>query len=160
MRGRKPKPTQLRLVHGDRGKRPAKGPEPVPASALSAEPPPGLEGDAAGCWRYVMREAPENMLRTPDAFLLEVFCRDVALYREACAQIAKWGAVIKAPKTDMPLQSPWVAIRNSSRAGVLKVAAELGLGPVARARLAQGGSDGGGGGENAGPGDALDAFLG
>jgi hypothetical protein len=54
IRGRKPKPTVLRLLTGNAGKRPLPPPDPLPAGSI--ERPDGLQGAAAALWdRFIAR---------------------------------------------------------------------------------------------------------
>jgi phage terminase small subunit len=50
MRGRKPKPTRLKLLEGNAGHRPINGREPEPTVSGLREPPDYITGDARAFW--------------------------------------------------------------------------------------------------------------
>ena len=109
MRGRKPKPTALRLANGNPGKRRLRR---EPASAPIAGPPDHLPEDMAAIWREVTEAAPSGVLRRADALLVELACRLLAQARHGGDYRAGTAAQVRA------------------------CFAELGMTPAARARLA------------------------
>lgn len=134
MRGRKPTPSHLKLIAGNPGGRPLNDREPKPAGALR-DPPPHLTGSQREGWRYAVENAPAGLLKRLDRSVLVAWVVAEDLHRKASGEIEKFGAVIAAPKTDMPMQSPWVAILNRQAAVMLKAASELGFSPSSRSRV-------------------------
>lgn len=134
MRGRKPKPTWLKVVAGNPGRRPLNSSEPIPAGEL-ADPPEWLTSAQKDGWRYAIEHAPPGLLRRLDRSVLAVWVVAEDLHRDAAEKIAKYGAVIKAPHTGVPIQSPYVAILNKQAALMMKAAAEMGFTPSARSRV-------------------------
>jgi P27 family predicted phage terminase small subunit len=134
MRGRKPTPTNLKLVRGNPGKRKIERacPEPEP---LFAPPPDWLPEAAAERWRQLMPElARWGLFTRLDADALAIYCNACALYREQMAEAAKAGAVVSTP-SGYPMQNPHLAVANKAARVIREFAAEFGLTPVARVRL-------------------------
>lgn len=134
MRGRKPKPTWLKVVAGNPGKRPLNVDEPMPAGNLVDPPEWMTEAQKAG-WQYAIANAPPGLLKRLDLSVLSVWVVAQDLHRDAAEKVAKYGAVIKAPNTGVPIQSPYVAVLNKQAALMMKAAAEMGFTPSSRSRV-------------------------
>lgn len=135
MKGRKPKPTYLRVLDGNAGKRPLNEHEPVPAGKLEERVAPTHLTDAQKeIWREAMKSAPPGMLRSLDESALEVWVCARVIHREAVAQVARLGSLLKA-KSGLPYQNPYLAIANKQAQIMLKAAAELGFTPSSRSRV-------------------------
>ena len=134
MRGRKPKPTWLKVVEGNPGKRPLNDAEPLAAGDLKA-PPDWLTDSQRATWNDAVRNAPPGLLRGIDesVFLVWVVAKD--LHRDASEKIAKYGAVIKSPVTGTAMQSPFVSVLNRQAQIMLKAASEMGFSPSSRSRV-------------------------
>ncbi len=134
MRGRKPKPTWLKVVEGNPGKRPLNADEPVASGELDG-PPEWLSKTQREVWEEAIRNAPPGLLRGIDqsVFLVWVVAKD--LHRDASEKIAKYGAVIKSPVTQTAMQSPFVSVLNRQAQIMLKAAAEMGFSPSSRSRV-------------------------
>ena len=70
-----------------------------------------------------------------DLIVLQTYCEDVATYLKATRKIASEGEIVISAKGH-PLENPWLWIQARAKQGILKSAAELGLTPVARTRVA------------------------
>ena len=134
MRGRKPKPTHLKLITGNPGKRPFNRFEPKPQGDL-AEPPEWFTDEQKAGWRYAIEHAPSGLLKKLDASILAVWVVAESLHRDAAQKVATFGTVIKAPVTGVPIQSPYMAIVNRQALIMVKSAAELGFTPSSRTRI-------------------------
>src|SRR3954468_21036685 len=111
MRGRKPKPTRLKLLTGNPGKHPLNRNEPRPAVEIP-ECPPELGPAAQREWmRLVGDLAALRLLTNLDPAPLAAYCGAYALWAEAMQAIQQYGAMVKSP-TGYPMQSPYVAIAN------------------------------------------------
>lgn len=133
-RGRKPKPTVLKLVAGNPGKRPINQDEPQPKADLN-EPPHWLTDRQKDTWLDVIQNAPPGLLKDVDASVFTVWVVAFDLYQEASDKLAKTGMLIKAPNTGVPMQSPYLAIVNRQAQIMLKAAAEMGFTPASRSRV-------------------------
>lgn len=135
MRGRKPKPSYLRVLDGNAGKRPVNENEPIPAGKLEERPPPDVLSDAQKIvWRQAIKSAPPGMLRHLDESVLVVWVTACERHADASKQVSKLGSLLKG-KTGTPYQNPYLAIMNKQAAILLKAAAELGFTPSSRSRV-------------------------
>ena len=92
MRGRRPKPTRLKMLTGNPGKRPLNGNEPRPAPAVP-ECPAELGPVARTEWNRLVGELTTlRLLTNLDRAALAAYCGAYALWAEATAQIQKYGA--------------------------------------------------------------------
>lgn len=145
MKGRKPRPTHLRVLDGNPGKRPLNKAEPVAPGSLR-EPPDWLTEGQKESWRYALEHAPLGVLGKIDRGLLAVWVVAEDLHRDAAQKVAKFGSVVKVGadkdgKGGTMQQSPYLPIVNRQAQIMVKTAAELGFTPVARTRIGAG--DGG-----------------
>ncbi len=134
MRGRKPKPTALKLIAGNPGKRALNAHEPQPRADLAA-PPAWLTERQQATWREVVELSPPGLLKDVDASVFAVWVVAFDLYQEASEKLARTGMLIKAPNTGVPMQSPYLAIVNRQAQIMLKAAAEMGFTPASRSRV-------------------------
>ena len=135
MRGRRPKPTRLKMLTGNPGKRPLNGNEPRPAPAIP-ECPAELGPVARTEWNRLVGELTAlRLLTNLDRAALAAYCGAYALWAEATAQIQKYGAMIKSP-TGFPIQSPYLAIANRQAEIMMRIASEFGFTPASRSRIA------------------------
>lgn len=136
MRGRKPKPSYLRVLDGNasHGAKP-NGAEPQPVGDLEAHPPPAWMNDAQqDGWRYAMRHAPPGLLKRLDASVLTVWVCAEAIHSDAAQKVASLGSLLKA-KNGTPYQNPYLAIMNKQAVLMLKACAEMGFTPSSRSRV-------------------------
>lgn len=136
--GRKPVPTQLKVVRGNPGKRPLNADEPqTPALESDADIPAYLSDRAREHWHLVaaqLREA--KLLGRVDAHALGLYCEAFARYTDANAKIAKSGPVVVAP-SGFPVQSPYLAIANKAHEQMCKLLIEFGMTPSSRSRVSK-----------------------
>jgi P27 family predicted phage terminase small subunit len=134
-KGRKRKPTALKLVANNPGKRPLNKREPKPKGGPIA--PAELNARAKREWNRICKALDGlGLLTGADTAILALYCAAYATWCQAQRELNKKGAgpVIKAAnKTLIP--SPWLAVSNRAHDQIVKVGAELGLTPSARARL-------------------------
>jgi len=88
-----------------------------------------------------MDNAPLAMLKRLDRELLMIWAVAADTYRIAAQRVARFGMVTKSPTQGLPIQNPYLPIMNKQASIIIKIAAELGFTPVARARLAGVGFD-------------------
>jgi P27 family predicted phage terminase small subunit len=152
MRGRKPKPTQQKILEGNPGKRALnrQEPDPPPLDAAAFDvPPTELSGAPVACAEWV-RLAPMlrrcRQITDADRSALIALCLEWARYLEATRQVALLGLVVKAP-SGYPMTNPYLPIATKALAGCNKLWPELGLTPSSRSRVT-----------TTGPGPGGDAF--
>jgi P27 family predicted phage terminase small subunit len=134
MRGRRPKPTRLKLLTGNPGKRQLNANEPKPEVAIP-ECPVELGPLARGKWdRLVGELAVLRILTNLDRAALAAYCGAYALWAEATEAIQKYGAMVKSP-SGYPVQSPYVSIANRQAEIMMRIASEFGFTPASRSRI-------------------------
>lgn len=135
-RGPKPKPTALKRLAGNPGKRALPANEPRPnRSARAPRCPAWLNDDAQALWRIYARPLWElGLLTELDVDALATLCEATALYRKACKAITVEGAV---HMTDSGYRhaSPWVNIRNQALGQMKQLWAVFGMTPGDRSRI-------------------------
>jgi P27 family predicted phage terminase small subunit len=134
MRGRKPKPTSVKLLAGNSGKRRLNHSEPKPPVAIP-ECPTELSPPAKAEWDRLSPElASLKMLSTLDRAALAAYCEAYALWLEAITAVRKFGTMVKSP-SGYPMQSPYVAIANKQAEIMMRIASEFGFTPASRSRI-------------------------
>jgi len=158
MRGRPPKPTNLKIMEGNRGRRPIL-PEPQPAKGVKA-PPRGLPTVAKRIWKTLAAELDRlNLLTVVDAMALEGVCVAYAHAIAADREIERLQAAIKGAASEkraekltpeelveeyrevninynrLSLQN---AVSKKAWQQVKSFCGEFGLTPASRSRLAVG----------------------
>ena len=134
MRGRKPKPTRLKVITGNPGKRPLNLDEPMPEPAIP-DCPPELSPAAQREWHRLAGELGKlRILTNFDRGALAAYCSAYALWAESVEAIQKFGVMVKSP-TGYPIQSPYVSIANRQAEIMLRIASEFGFTPASRGRI-------------------------
>lgn len=134
MRGRKPKPSRLKVLTGNPGKRPLNEHEPQPEPAIP-ECPAELGPAARREWDRLAGELGKlNLLTSFDRAALAAYCGAYALWAEATEAIQKYGTMVKSP-SGYPMQSPYVAIANRQAEIMMRIASEFGFTPASRGRI-------------------------
>ena len=153
--GTKPKPTQLKLVEGNRGKRPLNTKEPRTVTALPS-PPHHLSADALEEWNRVAHWLHRiGLLSEVDRAALAAYAQAYGRWVQAERAIAKMadkdqltgGLMIKTTNGNA-IQNPLVGTANKAAADMMRYAAEFGMTPSARTRIETQASD-----QNADPTD-------
>ena len=134
MRGRKPKPTALRLVEGNLSRRPFNRNEPKPPTAMPTCPS-HLSPTAKAEWKRLARTLNETGLLTGiDRTALATYCQAYGRWVEAERKLSETPPLLKTPAGYVQA-SPWIAIANKQIELMTRLMAELGLSPAARSRL-------------------------
>lgn len=140
--GRKPKPTHLKLITGNPGKRPLPKAEAKVVPALPT-PPPHLSDEAKVEWGRVSEDLFKvGLLSGIDRAALAAYCQAYARWvqaERALAEMAKrdqltGGLMIKTTNGNA-IQNPLVGIANKAAADMVRYAAEFGMTPSARSRI-------------------------
>lgn len=134
MRGRRPKPTALKKLAGNPGKRPLNDNEPEFTLITDIEPPTWLSDKAIIMWETVMPELLRNkVLTVADIHNVEVFCMAYNRWRQAEDDIKVNGVTITNENTT--IKNPAVTVVNEATTQMMKFGALLGLDPSSRQRL-------------------------
>jgi P27 family predicted phage terminase small subunit len=140
-RGPAPKPTAVRLLHGDRKDR-INLDEPMP-SLGSVECPEWLSADAKSIWTGLAPDLHRQGLLTGwDVEAFANFCDAAARRRRAAAHLEAEGEVVSLPAMDhgrvvgtRVAPNPWAAILVAADTQVQRYAARFGLTPSDRGQL-------------------------
>ena len=132
--GRKPKPTALKKLEGNPGKRPLNELEPIPpAGAIRC--PQHLMGEARKEWKRLAPILTQmGLLTAADAVPFELYCMAYARWREAQDEITRHGSIYK--DNDGRIRpNPYIAIANEQMRAIRSFAAEFGLTPSNRSAM-------------------------
>lgn len=134
-RGRRPIPTQLKVLHGtDQPCRINKNEAEPETDRI--EPPHELSDEARKHWDLVVRELKSaGLITNLDVVALTMYCEAYATWRHASKQIQKYGTVVKAEKSGFPMQSPYLAIANRAFDQMKGMLTEFGMTPSSRTRV-------------------------
>ena len=143
VRGRKPKPTALKQLEGNPGKRPLNEQEPIPPKG-SVRCPNWLEPEAKKEWK---RLAPSleamGVLTTADLTAFAGYCQAYARWKEAEEFITQHGSIFQTPSGYVQ-QVPQVSIAQQNLKIMQSFCSDFGLTPATRSRIiAAGGDDNG-----------------
>ncbi|SEN72617.1 phage terminase, small subunit, putative, P27 family [Loktanella fryxellensis] len=135
MRGRKPKPTTLKLIEGNPGRRPINDAEPKPRGGVPTCPA-HLGPSAKAEWKRLARDLNRiGLLTMADRAALAVYCQCWGRWVEAERKLQETPLLLKTPSGYVQ-HSPWLTIANKERELMARYMGELGLTPSARTRLA------------------------
>lgn len=154
--GRPPKPTVLKLLAGNPGRRDIQPDEPQPVGGLS-QPPSFLTAPQKDIWCYAIEHAPAGLLRLLDRDLFLDWVQAVAERDQAEAVLRITGPVIKQARSrrvtksangsvttittpEGLVRSPWAIARDAAVARMMKATSELGFSPTSRSRITLAGS--------------------
>ena len=130
--GRPPKPTKLRKLEGNPGKRRINDKEPAPRG--SAVRPDFVTGAAAEEWDRAVAAMPPGFYTSADVPVLTVYCLAWVMYRNSLAQVAREGMTANG-STGQKVAHPAIAIASKQAEIILRAADRMGMSPTARTRL-------------------------
>ena len=156
-RGRRPKPTHLKVITGNPGKRPLNENEPQPEVAIPAAPS-HLSARAAERWAEIAPQlARLGVLTEIDSDALSLYCEAWALWVHAKKKVHELGAIVRSPKSGYPVASPYIGIANKAHDQMRALLAEFGMTPSSRSRIEIGGRTPSGGAKARGDGKKAQA---
>ena len=136
-RGRKPKPTAVKVLEGNPGKRPLNMYEPVPEKK-APECPSWLNDEAKEEWdRLADKMVNLGTLTEMDMAAFAGYCQSYARWKEAEEFIEKHVTIVKTPSGYWQ-QVPQVSIAQTNLKVMLKFCSEFGLTPSFRSRMIAG----------------------
>lgn len=141
MRGRPPKPTALKLLAGNPGRRKL-APETV-AAKLEPKPPKWLGPDGAALWvRLSLQLDAAGICRQTDYLAMEMLCRTYEAWRENERLLAEAGAISDVKNKDGEVvgmvRSPYCLEADRLFGELERLTARFGLTPADRARVSGG----------------------
>lgn len=145
MKGRKPKPTSLKLIDGNPGNRAINGHEPRPDPSLP-DPPDHLSEDAKTEWgRVAATLSGLRMLTDLDRASLAAYCMAYGRWVQAERAIAVMaerdlltGGLMIRTSNGNAIQNPLIGTANKAASDMVRYAAEFGMTPSARSRFTLG----------------------
>lgn len=141
MRGRKPKPTALKKLQGNAGRRPLNNSEPIPpVSPVVPEAPIWLDAIGRACWvRVVGTLHPIRLATDGDLEALFKYCDVFSQWWKARESLAKNGQTFElfdlAGNVRGVQQRPEVSIYRNLLLVLMKYEAEFGMTPGSRSRI-------------------------
>jgi len=141
--GRRPKPTALRKLGGNAGKRKLNDAEPEPVLGVP-EMPPGLGKVAAAEWKSIVPELMQlGVLSKIDGKALAAYCHCYARWFQAERDVEKYGVIIEEPILLMGEATDYVRLKKnpacnvseSAMKGMKSFLVEFGMTPAARSRI-------------------------
>ena len=145
MKGRKPTPTNLKVLSGNPGKRPLPKDEPKP-EPIAPKCPSWLHKDAKKEWKRIAPQLEKlGLLTQVDMAALAGYCESWAQYKRSIEFIHKHGEVYPIKDDEGRVkylqQVPQVSIANKALQQVRAFCAEFGMTPSARGRMSVPGAD-------------------
>jgi P27 family predicted phage terminase small subunit len=132
--GRPRKPTNLKVLEGNPGKRPLPENEPKPVP-IAPPCPAHLDSRAKKEWKRITPELEHlGLLTRIDMAALAAYCQAYSRWIEAEKMIRKHGMLVKNQK-GYPVVSPYMAIINKSLEQMKSYLTEFGLTPASRSRI-------------------------
>ncbi|RXI64454.1 phage terminase small subunit P27 family [Clostridium tetani] len=133
-RGIKPKPTAIKIIEGNPGKRPLNKYEPKPEKK-APRCPSWLENDAKKEWRRMAKQMEHlGTLTEIDMAAFAGYCQAYARWKEAEEFITKHGVIVKTPSGYWQ-QVPQVSIAQTYLKIMNKFCEQFGLTPSSRSRI-------------------------
>ncbi len=134
--GRRPKPTILKLLYGEKNKDRINKNEPKPIPIIEIPPcPDALDGEARKEWE---RQAPElvriGLLTKIDVGVFVMMCQAWGNFIESISKLKKHGLLLKEKDEKIKI-NPYHRIMQENITQYLRIAVELGLTPSARSKI-------------------------
>lgn len=144
MAGRPPKPTALKLIEGNPGKRGSGKQEPDPTYLSDLDPPAWLHPVASEVWRDVAPHlSAAKLLTEVDVQALAMGCVAIAQYRQSVRalgdDLVKSKVVLdddENPVVTGEHINPWLIVQSMSFKQAMAIFQQFGMSPAARTRIA------------------------
>jgi len=137
MRGRKPSPFRLRVLDGTQSRPTRDVSQPRP-EAKPPTCPQHLSPSAKAEWKRLVHELYDlGILTNLDRSTLAAYCQSYGRWVEAEQKLKETPALLKMPSGYVQ-QNPWLTISSKQLELMHRYLGELGLSPVARARVSTG----------------------
>lgn len=134
--GRTAKPTALKLVEGNRGKRALNAKEPEPDLLADTAPPPHLPEPVAAVWRQLAPQLRKAQVLTElDIVALEITCDAIAEFRLAMEKTGDGKVLVKNAETGNVSLSPWAMVKSMAAKRAAGMLREFGATPAARSKV-------------------------
>lgn len=125
-------PKKIAELRGNPGKRPLNHDEPVGKIGVPG-PPDWLSDSAKAAYREVVDAAMPGLIQATDVHLLIAYADSVAVYVEACKQLAKEGWTEDTRGGSK--KNAWVTIRREALLDMKGLATQFGFSPSSRTAI-------------------------
>lgn len=133
-RGPRPKPTKLRLLHGERHSDRINDDEPAPRPT-SPRKPAGLSDEVAAVWDRVVHELEGmDLAYSADTDAIRCYCEAVVQHARASDVLARTPVLVQGIHGNM-VRNPALQVQRDNAATIRAFAQELGLTPSARTSI-------------------------
>lgn len=133
--GRKAKPTALKLIEGNPGKRKLNEHEPQPQKVYDPDPPEGFNDLQAAKWNEVAHKlAKVRVLTELDLDALEIYCREWVNLHEAIDDVSRRGKLLQMPRGGVMWNPSWTQLKHSQSV-CRSLMSEFGMTPSTRTGL-------------------------
>lgn len=135
--GRKKKPTHLKVVEGNPGKRKLTSEREPKPSGAEPDKPQFTTGEASECWdRMVLELRAMGLLHAADVDSMEIYCEAFGTWRRAQRAVASGVLINRGTKErpNMVTNPAWRIARDAANL-VRQLAEQFGLTPAARSRI-------------------------
>jgi P27 family predicted phage terminase small subunit len=133
--GRRPRPTTLKILAGERPTR--INDDEMPAPPGVPEPATDLDGDVADAYGELVRLlGPTGVLTGLDGLALTAFAQAVSTHRRAAALESTVGPLVRDEK-GQPRTNPASRVRRDAGRDMLRWCSEFGMTPASRSQIAR-----------------------
>lgn len=134
-RGRKPKPTAMKELAGNPGKRALNTAEPDFTKVTDIDPPEWMTERAQKMWRHLVPELlKEKFLCVTDLHNVEAFCVAYDKWRMSEESVQEHGIIITT-ESGTVIKNPALTAANEALRQIATFGAQLGLDPSSRTRI-------------------------
>lgn len=134
MPGPAPKPTALKELAGNPGRRPLNKREPKPKAKLPP-PPAGLNAEERKAYRRTGHQLlAMGVMTVADGTALATLAAAENRYWQAKEQVDKLGTIVKTTNGNL-IQNPYLPVMNKAWEQMMKLFQEFGLTPSSRTRI-------------------------
>jgi P27 family predicted phage terminase small subunit len=135
--GPPPKPSNLKKLSGNPGRRPLNDAEPdFPVPGRTPSPPDYLDERGAEIWLSLGRLLLDaGLLTKVDLYALGMFCSSASRWMDAEQKIKETGPVLKSKTSGNLYQNPYLHVANRSWDQMRRMFGHFGLTPAERSRL-------------------------
>lgn len=134
-KGRPPKPTFLKLLDGNPGKRPLNTNEPKPVGNL-LDPPACLSQSQRTLWIETISEAPAGLLKLLDGKLFLTWVIAADMYHRAVDELNANPALLSRTRNGEFTQNPYISLINKQALMMHRAGELMGFSPSSRTRIA------------------------
>jgi P27 family predicted phage terminase small subunit len=134
MKGRKPQPTALRILHGNPSEKRLPQHEPDPQGDLYAAPA-WLSDEQRESWVYAIEHSPARLLKCLDRGVLATWVCAEAAHKEAAQHVAAEGTVVVCEDKGVRIQNPYLRVMTKQAEIMMRSAQLLGFAPAVRPRI-------------------------